>query len=497
MPRRLAAFAALLALSLGCAGPIALSREARASRQLASLRGDPSLQADFLRQMPKGGDLHLHLSGAVYAESYLRWAEEDGLCVRRDPLGLVTECDAARGDLPTADALRADGGLYDAMVNALSMRAHDPSGPPGHDHFFAAFDRFDARRSRDGDALAEVLSRLARQNTWYVEVMQSFGVGSVASLGANAPWGADLGPAVAAIDAARVTAWVQRARARIDDQERRARELLRCGRPDEDPGCQVTARYLVAPLRTMGPGEVLAQMVAATALVEADPRAVGLNLVAPEDHPLARRHYSEHMRAVAFVTRRGERVPVSLHAGELSPSLVPPEDAAFHVAEAVRVAGARRIGHGSDIAWERDASGTLAEMARRGVAIEHCLSSASLILGLHGRDYPLELYRRAGVPQVLATDDEGVARSDLTREYLRAVTVWGLSYTDLKRMARDALERSFLPGASVWAGRVGLRRAECVSDWASAACVRALVGSERARAQARLEAEFQRFEARW
>jgi hypothetical protein len=27
----------------------------------------------FLRQMPKGGDLHNHLSGAIYAESYIQW----------------------------------------------------------------------------------------------------------------------------------------------------------------------------------------------------------------------------------------------------------------------------------------------------------------------------------------------------------------------------------------------------------------------------------------
>ncbi|MEZ4405708.1 MAG: hypothetical protein R3A52_04310 [Polyangiales bacterium] len=396
MLRRLTAALSFVALSLGCAGPIALSPEARTARQLASLGGDPSLQANFLREMPKGGDLHLHLSGAVYAERYIAWAAEDGLCVRRDPLGLVTECDPARGDQPTAEALRATDGLYDALINAFSMRAYDPSGPPGHDHFFSTFERFDARRRRDGDALAEVLSRLARQNTWYVEVMQSFGVGNVAPLGARVAWGGDVGAAAEGVDAQGIAAWVRQARERIDNEERRARDVLRCGQPDEDAGCQVTARFLVAPLRTMGPGEVLAQMMAATALAEADPRVVGVNLVAPEDHPVARAHYRDHMRAVAFATRRGERVAVSLHAGELTPSLVPPEDAAFHVAEAVRLTGARRIGHGSDIAWERDAAGTLAEMARRGVAIEHCLTSASVILGLRGRDYRWDLAAARG-----------------------------------------------------------------------------------------------------
>ena len=30
--------------------------------------------------MPKGGDLHNHLTGTIYAESYLGWAAEDGKC---------------------------------------------------------------------------------------------------------------------------------------------------------------------------------------------------------------------------------------------------------------------------------------------------------------------------------------------------------------------------------------------------------------------------------
>ncbi len=35
----------------------------------------------FLLGMPKGADLHNHLSGAVYAESWIRAAAEDRLCI--------------------------------------------------------------------------------------------------------------------------------------------------------------------------------------------------------------------------------------------------------------------------------------------------------------------------------------------------------------------------------------------------------------------------------
>ena len=54
---------------------------ARAERYLNSVRDEPGLLVGFLARMPKGGDLHNHLSGAVYAESYIDYAAADGDCV--------------------------------------------------------------------------------------------------------------------------------------------------------------------------------------------------------------------------------------------------------------------------------------------------------------------------------------------------------------------------------------------------------------------------------
>src|ERR671936_387731 len=50
-------------------------------------------------------------------------------------------------------------------------------------------------------------------------------------------------------------------------------------------------------------------------------------------------------------------VPVALHAGELWLGLVPPADLAFHIRQAIEIAGARRIGHGVSIAFERAVAG--------------------------------------------------------------------------------------------------------------------------------------------
>ena len=99
---------------------------------------------------------------------------------------------------------------------------------------------------------------------------------------------------------------------------------------------------------------------------------------------------------------------------------------------------------------EDNALDLLHEMAQRNVLVEICLTSNDSILGVSGQNHPFPAYRKFGVPVALATDDEGVSRSDMTQEYVRAVQTYALSYADLKYMARQSLEHNFLPGASLW-----------------------------------------------
>src|SRR5213592_2031784 len=77
----------LLCLAVVLALPSALwtadkrTPEEHTARYFDSVRHDPVRLLSFLQQMPKGGDLHNHLSGAVYAESWIRAGAEDHLCV--------------------------------------------------------------------------------------------------------------------------------------------------------------------------------------------------------------------------------------------------------------------------------------------------------------------------------------------------------------------------------------------------------------------------------
>jgi adenosine deaminase len=174
---------------------------------------------------------------------------------------------------------------------------------------------------------------------------------------------------------------------------------------------------------------------------------VAINYVQAEDAAVARADYSEQMRIVAFLANNppGEkRVNVSLHAGELWLGLVPPDDLTFHIGEAVKIAGADRIGHGVGLAFERDRDDLLRVMRERGVAVEINLTSNDQVLAVHGAQHPFPAYRAAGVPVVLSTDDGGVERIDLTNEYVRAARDYDLDYAALKAIARASLTYSFL-----------------------------------------------------
>jgi hypothetical protein len=182
--------------------------------------------------------------------------------------------------------------------------------------------------------------------------------------------------------------------------------------------------------------------------------------------------------------------------------LVPPEGLRFHIRESVERGHAERIGHGVDVMNEDHPIDLLRELAGRNVLVEICLTSNDLILGLKGDAHPLPIYLRYGVPVALATDDEGVSRSDMTHEYLRAVQTYDfLGYKDLKRMARMSLEHSFLAGSSLWASEFHTVAA-CMNDRAglwkvSAACQKFLDGNERAQMQWKLEEEFAVFEKKF
>ena len=406
--------------------------------------------AAFTRAMPKGGELHNHMGGGVFAETWMAWAIEDGICIDTRQLSF-TPCVAGAPDQKPASILKTDEAMRSALTDSFSVRHPGFRDRSGHDQFFTAFGRFGAAGfKRNGDVLADAMDTLGRQNTFYLEAMTSPQGLPASAKGAQVGWkGGDLEAQKAANTAAGLEDLVAAAMADTDATEARARAVLKCGTPEASPGCQVTVRYLVQTNRVAPPEQTFAQLQLGVALVAADRRWVGLQMVAPEDSAMSLANYSLHMRIVGFLTDQGRKVPVALHAGELSLKIASPPDLRSHVAEAVRVAGARRIGHGTDIAGEDGAEALAAEMAAKRVLVEVNLSSNAAILEVAGKDHPYAWLRQRGVPVSLSTDDAGILRIDLAHEYARAAGE-GASYGDLKRSARNAIAFSFLSGEGLW-----------------------------------------------
>ena len=124
----------------------AQTAEQKTSRYYDSIRNHPTLLLGFLHGMPKGGDLHNHLSGALYAEDMIDWAAADNFCVDRTTSRLIAPpCDTCEHYTPNP-AIRCAYGdhiLYNQIIDAWSMRNWHREEESGHDHFFGTFEKFD------------------------------------------------------------------------------------------------------------------------------------------------------------------------------------------------------------------------------------------------------------------------------------------------------------------------------------------------------------------
>ena len=491
--------------------------EARAAKALdAAAKIGPAALRGFLYQMPKGADLHYHLDGGIYAETFLRDAAHDGLCIDTTALAIVKPMAQTRSIPPQpvcgdgrvrADSVTKDQHLYDALVDSFSMRTFVPvSGKSGHDQFFDTFDRFTpVEGSHLGEWLDEIAARAAAQNEQYLELMHTPGQFlQAAAMAEKVGYNPDFAQYRKQLLDAGLRDLIPAIRADLDKAEAQRRELEGCGKPAATPACQVEIRYIYQVLRAQPPDSVFAQILLGFELASADPRVLGINLVQPEDGYVAMTDYRLHMQMIDAMHTLYPKVHITLHAGEIALGLVPPEGLKFHIREAIDVGHAERIGHGVDVMDEDRPYDLLKEMATKRIMVEINLTSNDVILNVKGGDHPLMMYRKYGVPVALSTDDEGVSRIDLTHEYVRAVDTYHFTFPELKNMVRTGLEHNFLPGQSLWvtppSGDSFARPvAACVGqlgkEKATGKCADFLKESEKAAQQFELERRFKSFEA--
>lgn len=522
----LLSFPALLLLSLGtltgcyaAPAPVPAPAGQPACAQTRSIdideafecaRRDPNALRAFVLAMPKGGDLHHHLTGAIYPEVLLQIASSQGLCIdvspdasgspkfafkpacaspaagKPDMTALTAACPVCPASQPQATCagngpipvccLCSNHTLYDEAVNALSMRGLPWGTLQAHDHFFAIFGKLGPATADKAALMAQLRQQASRENVLYIETMSaathppgenpewkafqdlfapgtsSPGAAFCAQLmadGFGAP-GAD-GQRVIGATRALAKHVAQAMTKEIADSS----QLLGCGASAEGsapPGCEVTVRHQIELHRTLAPVTICQEALVGFATSEADRRnIVGINIVAAEDTYPARADYSEHMNLIGNLGRIFAPAGRALHAGELIEGLVPPNDLRFHIQQAVHVARAQRIGHGVSITYETGSGELLKKMAEEPVVVEINLVSNAQLLGIQGAAHPLPLYVERRVPVVLSTDDPGIMRTSLTEQFrLAALDYPHFRYADLRTFNRNSLEFSFLTGASIW-----------------------------------------------
>ena len=199
-------------------------RRRRTEKALNEARGNNGALYALLKEMPKGGDLHNHITGAVYAESLIQFAADSGLCLDRQSLALAqAPCQPNQAEARQA---LSDPELYRNAIDAWSMRDLKP-GADGHDHFFDTFSKFGpATETHMSQILAEVTQRAADGNVQYMELMVSPDHGRASALGARLGYDPDFAAMRQKLLDADFANAVEEARKNLDDdgagQERTA-----------------------------------------------------------------------------------------------------------------------------------------------------------------------------------------------------------------------------------------------------------------------------------
>ncbi|MFK8015728.1 MAG: hypothetical protein AB8G17_09845 [Gammaproteobacteria bacterium] len=466
---------------------------------LDEARSDPARLQAFMREFPKGGDIHHHLIGAPTPQMLIEIGAERRFCLQRKTLEAIPG-PCMHGSL-SFERVLTDPDLRGALEAKWSMRGFGAGDARAPDHFFGIFPQIWSVVDDRGLLLARLKQDAAAENLGYLETQLQTPAPTEAlrALAMGLPPTDDVMALRAALSArTEFEPLVRQAIATIDAYDATSAEALGCATTTPKAGCRVAHRYQYYALRILPTPMVLADMILAFEVAHRAPQVVGVNVVGFEGDANALRHYGIHMRALAALGQLFPEVPISLHAGEITAREADEEALKTHVPDALYVAGAKRIGHGNSIAQSANRDALLEDLAFTATTVEVSLTSNELLLGRVGDEHHLPLLLDAGVPVTLNTDDAGIFVTTLSREYALAATRYpSLTYADFQSLSRQALIAAFIEGSGIWdEGNRGQRVAAC-RDFGAASCRSLIASSPRAALQVDLEQRFKTFEQRW
>jgi adenosine deaminase len=465
-----------------------------------SLKKDPQALRLFLLKMPKGGELHYHWDGSSYPENLAYDIRNDSFCYDAALVGV----EAGDEFCPKKDKLNDFGDnpdLYQKVVNNWSLTTNFANRVETNQHFFQYFLGTEPVTAKySGRMLADERNRAATQHEAYMEMTYILDVPQMLLLGSQINDNSSLKNMEQQLASSNVTSLVNDITKSTNDYYQQSQKILGCGTAQAQVGCKVKVRFLFSALRNFNSQTVFSELYVAFKVANQDPLVLGIDLVGPENSYNASRDYTLQMQMVHFLHQQFPKVHVRLHAGELSLEESPPNFMRYHVDQAINIAGAERIGHGVDIAYETNGLQVLREMARKHIAVEQLLTSNEKLLDIKGKDHPLPLFLRYHVPVVLSTDDEGILRTTLTNEFYKAVTRYNLSYAQIKSMVRNVGAYNFLPGKNLWRNLDAYQPVKmCAgnvlgSREPSASCQKFLASSEKAQLQWQIDGQLHQFE---
>ncbi|MDQ1351205.1 MAG: adenosine deaminase [Acidobacteriota bacterium] len=415
----------------------------------------------FMRRMPKGADLHNHVSGASYSELILARAEN----IKENNKGLnydvyanaFTDMPPNKKNIISIQELKNNPAFLAQFLNAASMRGWFPNTTNGHDHFFAAFGCFSSGKGKPEEIIPEIWARSRYENLQYLELMVQCVPDDVSKKADDKLKDFDMDKLEEMFEKiaplTKDQAIEESIRQYLNEREKKILEETDLDYAITGNDGDLVIRYIVQVKRNGTPKDFFKEAVLSIWAVNIDNRIVGLNVVAPEDDPASQKNFDDQMKILDFLWNKMGKPKFTLHAGELAIRESPVEAMKNRIRDTIEKGHALRIGHGVSIGWEMNVAGLLKKMREQGILVEICLSSNEGILDVKDKDHPFLFYRRAGVPVSINTDDEGVNRSNLTMEFVKAIQRYDLNYDDVKELIRNSLEYSFLPGNSLFENR--------------------------------------------
>lgn len=362
---------------------------------------------DFCKELPKGGDLHVHDELSIPIEEYIEIIEDyPGIMVDLAPgdtRGYLYISDAPATALPLQDALAF--GLYTEAELRESLILSENDYPGGR---WTSFNKaFNVKRNLSSDnKLAEKL---------YEAGFRHCCENNVDLLELRVSKNGDESALRSSYEAIRTAYYNTKA----DYPDFIVRIIAVIGKKESVP-VEDAVRILRSAIKLSG--EILDEWNPS----DPKPFIIGLDLVNNEDTSKPLYEYKEFLSSPEV---KNSGLKLFLHAGE----------SLRHDNMAVRDAielGAKRLGHAFNLYRYPY---LMEECREKGIAIEVCpISNHRLGYVNDLRLHPAYTYIQNGLPVVIASDDGLFLESDpLVNDYYAAILSWDLNLMQIKELCRN------------------------------------------------------------